>query len=83
MKTARLRRAPIFVCGKCLKRHGDGKAVRRALKARAKDCGAKLVRTGCLGICPKRAVVTVTRRTLDGGKVALVGTVEEAGAVQP
>lgn len=83
MKTARLRRTPIFVCGKCLKRHPDGKAVRRALKARAKDCDARLVRTACLGICPKKAVVTVTRPSLEGGRVALIATVSEADALRP
>lgn len=83
MKKARLRRVPIFVCGKCLKRHGDGKALRRALKTHAKACDAKLVRSACLGVCPKAAVVVVTRRSLEGGRAELVATAEDAARLSP
>ena len=57
--------AAILVCGKCLK-GVDGKAVRRGLKAAAKSRTGKvrLVRTGCLGVCPKRAVAMASARTL-------------------
>ena len=83
MKRARLRRAPIFVCGKCLKRHKDGKAIRRALKMRAGDCDAKLVRSACLGVCPKAAVIVVTSRSLGDGRAELVATVEDAARLSP
>ena len=79
MKTVRLKREVIFVCSKCLKRHGDGKAIRRALKAQAKDRNARLVRSSCLGICPKKAVVVATRGSLAEGRVALVRDADEAG----
>ena len=83
MKRARPRRTPVFVCGKCLRRHGDGKAIRRALKTRARDCDAKLVRSACLGVCPKKAVVVATQGSLADGKVALIATVAEADALRP
>lgn len=83
MKKARLRRTPIFACGKCLKRHRDGKAIRGALKTRAKECEAKLVRAACLGVCPKAAVIVVTPRSLGDGRAELVATVEDAARLLP
>ena len=57
--------AAILVCGKCLKGR-DGKAMRRGLKAAAKSRAGKvrIVRTACLGVCPKRAVAMASARTL-------------------
>lgn len=57
--------AAILVCGKCLK-GVDGKAMRRGLKAAAKGRTGKvrLVRTACLGLCPKRAVAMASAATL-------------------
>ena len=73
MRTVRLkRRAPVFVCGKCLKRHTDGKAIRRALKAQAKAQGTKLVRTSCLGICPKQKVLVADARLLQASRCVLI-----------
>lgn len=82
-RTARAGRRPlILVCGKCLKRHGDGKAVRRALKDAAGEGGRKprLVRSACLGLCPKRAVVAASAATLARGEVVLLRGPEEAPA---
>lgn len=55
----------ILVCGKCLK-GVDGKAMRRDLKAAAKGRTGKvrIVRTACLGLCPKRAVAMASAGSL-------------------
>lgn len=83
----RPRRAPpVLVCRKCLKRCDDGPAIRRALKAELKARGAdaardgemrklkppKLVLTGCLGVCPKRAATLASGATLSRGEFVLV-----------
>jgi predicted metal-binding protein len=63
-RTVRLRGATILVCGKCLKRQDDGKALRQALKHEAKRLapGRKtwIAKIGCLGLCPRRAVVVAS-----------------------
>jgi predicted metal-binding protein len=76
---------PVLICGKCLSRIKDGKQVKQALKAELKQQAsarggkrAKLVTTACLGICPKRAVVTASAATLERGEYVLVGDLEEA-----
>jgi hypothetical protein len=88
--TARLRRAPVLICKKCLGRVPDGKALRKALKSELKHrVGAqdikppRVVLTGCLGICPKRAVVVAGTATLQRGEVLLLAdsrSVAEAAA---
>jgi hypothetical protein len=89
---ARLRRPPpVLLCGKCLSRSKDGKKLKLALKAELKQQAAarggrraRLVTTGCLGICPKRAVVTASAATLGRGEYVLVaerGAAGEAVAV--
>ena len=60
----------VLVCGKCLKRHREGKAMRQALKAGAGE--ARIVRTACLKLCPKRAVVAASAATLAAGEVVLL-----------
>ncbi|MCG6206800.1 (2Fe-2S) ferredoxin domain-containing protein [Rhodopseudomonas sp. HC1] len=77
---------PVLICGKCLSRIDDGKKLKQALKSELKHAAAarggkraKLVTTGCLGICPKRAVVTASAATLGRGEYVLV---EEAKAVR-
>ncbi len=57
--------AAILICGKCLK-GVDGKAMRRDLKAAAKGRTGKvrIVRTSCLGLCPKRAVAMASADSL-------------------
>ena len=92
---ARPRRAPpVLACRKCLKRCGDGRAIRRALKAELKQCSAdtagdgearklkppKLVLTGCFGVCPKRAVTLASAATLARGEFVLVRDESEARA---
>ena len=79
---------PVLICGKCLSKIGGGKKLKQALKAELKRAAAaqggkrpKLVTTSCLGICPKRAVVTASAATLGRGEYVLVedrGEVEEA-----
>jgi hypothetical protein len=91
----RPRRAPpVLVCRKCLKRCGDGRAIRRALKAELKQRGAdaardgemrklkppKLVLAGCFGVCPKRAATLASGVTLSRGEFVLVRDESEVGA---
>ncbi|UYO48597.1 (2Fe-2S) ferredoxin domain-containing protein [Rhodopseudomonas palustris] len=70
---------PVLICGKCLSKIDGGKKLKQALKAELKRAAAaqggkrpKLVTTGCLGICPKRAVVTASAATLGRGEYVLV-----------
>ena len=84
--TARLRRAPpVFVCKKCLSRIDDGKALRKALKSDLKHRAAaqgtkppRVVLTGCLGVCPKRAVVAASALMLQRGQVLLLADSDAA-----
>jgi hypothetical protein len=84
--TARLRRAPpVFICKKCLGRIDDGKQLRKSLKSGLKTRGTaqgtkapRLVLTGCLGICPKRAVVTTSAEMLHQGQVLLLANAGES-----
>jgi predicted metal-binding protein len=76
---------PIFVCKKCLGRVDDGKALRRGLKSEAKRLGAqrstkppRIVMTGCLGFCPKRAVVVASAATLQQGQYLLLADGDSA-----
>jgi hypothetical protein len=82
----------VFVCAKCLKRGDGGARLKRRLKkqlARAEVARnskrPKLVLTGCLGICPKGAVVTASASALGHSEVVLLynskpDSVEEAVA---
>uniref|UniRef100_E6VQK5 (2Fe-2S) ferredoxin domain-containing protein n=1 Tax=Rhodopseudomonas palustris (strain DX-1) TaxID=652103 RepID=E6VQK5_RHOPX len=70
---------PVLICGKCLSKIDGGKKLKHALKAELKQAAAahgskrpKLVTTGCLGICPKRAVVTASAPTLGRGEYVLL-----------
>jgi predicted metal-binding protein len=76
-------RPPVLICKKCLKRSGDGPKLKRALKSEVKRRSIaqgtkrpRVVQTGCLGICPKRAVVLTTGATLDRGEYLLLGNIE-------
>lgn len=57
------RRALVAVCGECSGRDPRPKVVRSRLRAALKASGARravrVVRTSCLGLCPKRAVAVV------------------------
>ncbi|WIW43355.2 hypothetical protein ML401_17595 [Bradyrhizobium sp. 62B] len=72
------RAAPVLVCRKCLKRSDDGRDVRRALKsglkARKYDGSkpAKLIMTGCFGLCPKKAIVLASGTSLARQEYVLV-----------
>ncbi|WOK15545.1 (2Fe-2S) ferredoxin domain-containing protein [Rhodopseudomonas sp. BAL398] len=68
-----------------MSRVADGKALRKALKAELKRRGAaqhikppRLVQTGCLGICPKRAAVIAGATTLSRGEFLLAADAEAA-----
>ncbi|RED29159.1 hypothetical protein BJ123_11927 [Rhodopseudomonas thermotolerans] len=81
------RPSPVLICGKCLSKIDGGKKLKRALKAELKHAAAaqggkrpKLVTTGCLGICPKRAVVTASAATLGRGEYVLIEDRAEAAA---
>ncbi|MHB0767537.1 hypothetical protein [Bradyrhizobium sp. 5.13L] len=76
---ARSRRAaPIMVCRKCLKRSDEGRDVRRALKSELKASRrdgpkpAKLIMTGCFGLCPKNAIVLASGASLSRQEYVLV-----------
>ncbi|MDB5617347.1 (2Fe-2S) ferredoxin domain-containing protein [Tardiphaga sp.] len=79
------RSPPIFVYKKCLGRIDDGKALRRGLKSEARRLGAgramkppRIVLTGCMGICPKRAVVVASPATLERGQYLLLADGDSA-----
>jgi hypothetical protein len=72
---------PVLVCRKCLKRSDEGGDIKRALKDEAKQTArlngtkpARVVMTGCFGLCPKRAVVTATADSLSRGEFLLIDT---------
>ncbi|WP_022723847.1 (2Fe-2S) ferredoxin domain-containing protein [Rhodopseudomonas sp. B29] len=82
------RPSPVLICGKCLSKIDGGKKLKQALKAELKHAAGahggkrpKLVTTSCLGICPKRAVVTASVATLECGEYLLIGDRKEAGDV--
>ena len=70
----------ILLCGKCLKRHDEGKALRQHLKAVVKEQAAvrptqrkiRIVKIACVGLCPRRAVVVASAASLSAGEVLLV-----------
>lgn len=79
------RPSPVLICGKCLSKIDGGKKLKQALKAELKHAAAeqggkrpKLVTTGCLGICPKRAVITASAATLAKGAYVLINDRGEA-----
>ncbi len=86
-------RGAIFVCGKCAKTHEDGKTLRRALKdAVRKDPASaaavnkrkvKIIKTACLGLCPKNAVVVASAATLQQGEVVLLRDERDVAAALP
>jgi predicted metal-binding protein len=77
--TIRPRRGPpILVCKKCLKRVGEGRDFKRALKSEVKRRGRaqdikrpRIVMTSCFDICPKHAVVLASGATLHRGDYLL------------
>ena len=72
------RAAPVLVCRKCLKRSDEGRNVRRALKSELKASKrdgtkpAKLIVTGCFGLCPKNSVVIASGASLARQEYVLV-----------
>jgi predicted metal-binding protein len=85
---ARSRRAaPILVCRKCLKRCPNGDKIRGRLKHELKRRSPdkkrtpRLVSVNCFGICPRRAAVVASGRSLGDNEYLLVsrpGQVETA-----
>lgn len=77
------RAAPVLVCRKCLKRSDEGREVRRALKSELKAARregtkpAKLVMTGCFGLCPKRSIVVASGASLARNELVLVSDRDE------
>lgn len=83
-KSVRAPRPTIFACGKCLKGMRDGKTMRRALADAVERQGLRddpaaprkrrprVVRTACLGLCPKRACVLTSAATLARGEALIV-----------
>ncbi|MGN6114435.1 MAG: (2Fe-2S) ferredoxin domain-containing protein [Nitrobacter sp.] len=83
--TVRLRTPPpVLICRKCLKRVDAGRAIKRALKAEltalSRERGgkrARVVTTGCFGICPKRAVTTTSGVALARNEFLLLADEEQ------
>jgi predicted metal-binding protein len=85
---ARPRRpSPILVCKKCLERVSGAKKIRRELKSELKRQrneapnerslkSPRLVTTSCFGICPKKAVVLASGKSLQNGEYILVSDCE-------
>src|SRR4051794_4040450 len=75
---ARSRRpSPVLICKKCLRRCPGGDKIRGRLKhqLKARRTGKKpsrLVSVNCFGICPKRAVVLASGRSLEKDEYLLV-----------
>ncbi|MER2266590.1 (2Fe-2S) ferredoxin domain-containing protein [Methylobacterium oxalidis] len=80
--------AVIVVCAKCAKRQSLGSRAVRGLLKRGLKRGhpkrkVRVVETGCLGPCPKRALAVATGASLARGRVVLLdpaATPEEAVA---
>lgn len=80
----------VVVCSKCAKRQGLRPSAVRALlkkgsKQAAKDSSGgrrklRIVESGCLGPCPKRAVAVATGASLAAGRVVLLDP--EAGPAE-
>jgi hypothetical protein len=72
------RAAPVLVCRKCLKRSDEGRDIRRALKSELKAARrdgtkpARLVMTGCFGLCPKKSIVVASGASLRRQEYVLV-----------
>lgn len=72
------RDGPILICKKCLKRSRQANKIRRELKSELKHRpriarkAAKLVYSGCFGICPKKAVVLASGSSLHNGEYILI-----------
>ncbi|KQT29257.1 hypothetical protein ASG57_01080 [Bradyrhizobium sp. Leaf396] len=80
------RAAPVLVCAKCLKRSDEGRDVRRALKSELKASKrdgikpAKLVMTGCFGLCPKKSIVLASGASLARQEYLLVADRDQVPA---
>ncbi|MDX7952885.1 (2Fe-2S) ferredoxin domain-containing protein [Lichenihabitans sp. Uapishka_5] len=68
----------VLICGKCVRKAGEGQAIRKAVKAALSDQATadrrpgKLVETKCLGLCPKRAVALAGGASLARGELLVV-----------
>jgi predicted metal-binding protein len=80
------RAPPVFVCRKCLKRSDEAKDIARALKSETKRSAtgrerpARVIKTSCFGICPKRAVVMTGGAAAGHGDYVLVSSGNEVAA---
>ena len=75
----------VVVCSKCAKRQGlRGRDLRALLKkagkraARDGGAGRRIVESGCLGPCPKRAVAVATGASVAAGRVVLLDPAADA-----
>ena len=76
----------VAVCAKCAKRQGLPKrAIRDRVKAGLKQArpGTKLrvVETGCLGPCPKRALAVATGSSVAAGRILLIDPASSPEAI--
>ncbi len=83
---ARLRRAgPVLICRKCLKRLPESDRIRGRLKHALKrqstgQKASRLVSVNCFGICPKKAVVLASGRSLQDNEYVLISRPRQAEA---
>ncbi|GJD95975.1 (2Fe-2S) ferredoxin domain-containing protein [Methylobacterium iners] len=76
----------VLVCSKCAKRQGLPKRALRGmlkggLRRRRPGLKLKVIETGCLGPCPKRALAVATGGSVERGRILLLdpaSTPEEA-----
>jgi hypothetical protein len=69
--------AVVLVCAKCQKRQGVAKRavrdlIKRGLKRGHPKRKVRIVETGCLGPCPKRALAVATGASLASGRILLL-----------
>lgn len=81
----------ILVCGKCLKRHENGKDLRQGIKAELKERAAahptrrnvRIIKIACIGLCPRRAVVLASPKIMSAGEVMLVRDARDLAVALP
>lgn len=75
-----------MVCTKCAKRQGLGRRglrnlLKGELKRRRPERKVRIVETGCLGPCPKRAIAVATVESLARRRILLIDPTLEPGSM--
>jgi predicted metal-binding protein len=76
----------IVVCAKCAKRQGLGGSevrgeLKRALRRARPDRKVRVVKAGCLGLCPKRSLTVATGASLRAGRLIVLDPALDADAM--